>query len=254
MAGQTSKDDSASRIRATALRHALDIQEKKKLQTRITDLVIEAFDLPSSPDADPARPRPSDVALFKECLGLFQASDLDDLIYERNVDNRCGYALCPKPNQKLAHDAKKVWNGKGGKDFALVDKAELERWCSKACRDRTTFVRAQLGTEPAWLRDVKQVDIKLLEEFSPDSLSESFQALSVSKGTDESLAEKLQALAIEREELNISENQEPVDIVEKSSDRIPDAPRLKTQRDAVEGHRPRKARVAPPQQGNKATG
>lgn len=177
MAGKTSKtskDDPESRIRATALTHALDIEARKKLQARIADLVVEAFDLPSKPDADPAHPLPSDASLFKECLGLFQASDLDDLVYERNVDNRCGYALCSKPNKRLAHNGQKVWNRKGGKEFAVVDKAELEKWCSKTCRDRTIFVRAQLGTEPAWLREVKAVDIRLLEEFNPENLSDSF--------------------------------------------------------------------------------
>ena len=174
MASGTSKAEAETRIRNTALRHARDIEERKILQTRIADLVVEAFDLPSKSDADPAHPLASDVALFKMCLSLFQASDLDDLIYERNVDNRCGYALCPRPNQKSLHNGQKVWNKKTGRDFKLIDKAELEKWCSTACQERTLFVRAQLGTEPAWLREIQTVDIKLLDEVAEtDSLAES---------------------------------------------------------------------------------
>ncbi|EXJ81001.1 hypothetical protein A1O3_07289 [Capronia epimyces CBS 606.96] len=246
MADSTSRDDRESRARATALRHALDIEDRKKLQARIADLVVEAFDLPSKPDADPARPQPSDATLFKECLGLFQAADLDDLIYERNVDNRCGYALCPRPNQKLAHNGQKIWNRKGGKDFALIDKAEMEKWCSKSCRDRTMFVRAQLGTEPAWLREVQAVEVRLLEEFSPESLSDSFHALSLSKGTGEGLAGRLQALALERGEPHVAGNQEPVAIVENSSEYTPKPPQLEEQQDSVEGHHPRKVRFSKP--------
>lgn len=153
-----------SQIRSSALRHARTIEERKNLQARIADMIVEAYDLPTSPDADPANPASSDLALFKECLKLFQPKDLDDLIYERNVDDRCGYALCPKPNQKLVHNGEKVWNKQGGKDFQLLDKADLERWCSDACGERTVFVKAQLSTEPAWLRTVETENIKLLDE------------------------------------------------------------------------------------------
>lgn len=179
MTSQTKKvDDRENLIRSTALRHATEIEDRKKLQTRIADLVVEAFELPSNPDADPAGPSPSDASLFKQCLGLFQESDLDDLIYERNVDNRCGYALCPKPNQRLSHTGNLVWNKKGGKDFKLVNKAEMEKWCSSLCAERTAFVRAQLGTGPAWLRDTTTVDIKLFDEFDTDNLVESLSVCS----------------------------------------------------------------------------
>jgi RNA polymerase II-associated protein 2 len=164
MANKQTKADEEERIRAAVLRQARDIDDRKKLQARIADLVLEAFDLPSRADADPAKPQPSNATLFKQCLGLFQASDLDDLITERNVDDRCGYALCPRPNKKVDRGGKKVWNGKAGKDFELVDRAEMEKWCSSRCQERTAFVRVQLGTEPAWLRETRAVDIKLLDE------------------------------------------------------------------------------------------
>ncbi len=186
MTTNMSKAEAEKRIRSTVLRHATDIEDRKRLQSRIADLIVEAFDLPSKTDADPARPQLSDASLFKQCLGLFQASDLDDLVYERNVDNRCGYALCPKPNQKLSHNGDLMWNKKGGKDFKLVNKAEMEKWCSQLCQERTAFVRAQLGTEPAWLRDVKAVDIKFLDEVGTDNLVESLNVSHLKDVTHES--------------------------------------------------------------------
>ena len=180
MASETSKAGAEKRIRTTALRHALDIEQRKKLQARITDLVIEAYDLPSKPDADPAHPQPSDAAHFKQCLAMFQMSELDDLIYERNVDNRYGYAPCPRANQKVLHSGRLVWNKKGGKDFKLVDKTELEKWCSDECQSRTIFVRAQLGTEPAWLREDKAVNVRLVEEVgTTENLAESLHVSNV---------------------------------------------------------------------------
>jgi len=183
--------DREERIRNTALRHAQDIEGRKRLQTRIADLVVNAFDLPSRPDAEPARPLASDATLFKQCLALFRPSDLDDLIYERNVDDRCGYALCPHPNEKLINAGQKVWNQKGGKDFRLLDRAELEKFCSPACRERAAFVRAQLRTEPAWLRQeaLSGNDVKLLDEMNGgggdggglvESLNVSFMSISIS--------------------------------------------------------------------------
>ncbi|KAK5056040.1 hypothetical protein LTR84_012591 [Exophiala bonariae] len=251
------ENDREQRIRSTAVRHAQDIESRKRLQAQIADLVVSAFDLPSSPTADPASPLASDATLFKRCLALFRPSDLDDLIYERNVDDRCGYALCPRPNEKLANAGQKVWNQKGGKDFRLLDKADLEKFCSKACRERTTFVRAQLRTEPAWLRPDVQIaanDLKLLDEMNgtgveagSGSLVESLNKLALAQGTDEEMAEKLEALALERgeaqSEISATNN---VSIIEKESNQIPSAPVLNRGRGLVEGHQPRKVRFRNP--------
>ncbi|KIW66561.1 hypothetical protein PV04_05883 [Phialophora macrospora] len=246
MASEKSNSTDQDRVRATALRQAKDIEDRKNLQARIADLVVEAFDLPSRSDADPANPDPSDASLFRHSLSLFQDSDLDDLIYERNVDNRCGYALCPRPNQKLAHGGEKVWNQKGGKDFKLINRTELEKWCSKSCQERTAFVRAQLGTEPAWLRIVRAVDIKLLDEADADNLAKSFKMMAIARAGDDDLAEKMKALALERGELNIKSDDSSVDVVERSTDKIPEAPTLpESQRgSAVEGHEPRQVRFS----------
>ena len=140
------------------------LEEKKKLKTRIVDLVVEAYDLPSDKVSSPAEASAADIKLFKTCLSLFQPSDFDDLVRERNIDDRCGYALCSNPNAKLSGGGVRAWNRKGGKDFDIVDRAELEKWCSTECGQRAAFVRGQLSTEPAWLRDSQNDNVRLLDE------------------------------------------------------------------------------------------
>lgn len=120
-----------SQVRATAYRYARNFEEKKALRNRVADLVLEIFDIPADSSANPACPQLSDANLFRQGLELFQISDFDDLVRERNIDNRCGYGLCSRPNMKVHGGHQTVWNGKGGKAFSLVPKAELEKWCSE---------------------------------------------------------------------------------------------------------------------------
>jgi RNA polymerase II-associated protein 2 len=147
--------------RRAAIQTALQIEEKKRLRDRIADSVIECFDLPSQSGGIPAQALPRDVALFQVSLALFQPSDLDALILERNIDKRCGYSLCSNPNKQASHQGKRVFSKEVG---YFIDKSEFEKWCSKECMDRGAFVRAQLSTEPAWLREGQNAEIKLLEE------------------------------------------------------------------------------------------
>jgi RNA polymerase II-associated protein 2 len=176
MATSSSTTAGDSRGRQTAIHHALMLEEKKKLKSRILDLILEAYDLPTDSASSPALATSSDIQVFKTGLRLFQPSDFDDLIRERNIDDRCGYALCPKPNKKIPGGGNKVWNRKGGQDFRIVDRAELENWCSKECSERGAFVRAQLSDEAAWLREDQNENIKLLDEMrKTDDLAEALQ-------------------------------------------------------------------------------
>lgn len=145
-----------ARARAVAVQHALSIEEKKNLQTKVLDMILTAYDLPTSDPADPANPSLDDLRTFRQCLAIFCPSDLDELVSERNIDDRCGYALCRKPNLKQA--PKKVWNAKG----QLVEKKTDTQWCSKECKNRNNFVRKQLSDEPAWLRQVQNQQVMLL--------------------------------------------------------------------------------------------
>lgn len=214
MAASNSAKASPAQLRATALRHAESIEEKKRLRARITDLVLETFELPSSSSADPSHPTAADAALFKQALMLFQPSDFDDLVYERNVDDRCGFALCPRPNAKVRGGGEVVWNRQGGKNFKLVAKAELERWCSPGCGERAMFVRAQLGTEPAWLRETPVERIEFLDQVKarrqgrPTSIDQSVEEVT--------LASRLSELSLERGELQVHHADQNESIAEKS--------------------------------------
>ena len=235
-------DPPQDRHRATALQHARMIQDKKDLKTRVADLVLEAYDLPTSQASAPSDPAPADLHLFKECLCLFQPSDLEDLIHERNIDDRCGYALCPEPNRKARHNGEKVWNRKGGKDFQLLDRHELERWCSQECAMRGTFVKAQLGTEPAWLRE-DQVEVRVLDESAGGDLSANMRALSMEAGKQvsidsETLASKMRELALERGDPKRGEAG-TIEVVERA-DNMGSVTAPSRVQDAIEGFVPKR--------------
>jgi len=148
-----------ARIKEVAMRHALSIQEKKDLQGKVLDMILIAYDLPSSATTDPAHPHSTDATAFRECLRIWRPSDLDELIQERNLDDRCGYALCNRAN--LSQKSLKVWDKKQG---TFVDKLFDGRWCSNECKDRNEFVRHQLSKEPAWLRQAQNQGIALLTD------------------------------------------------------------------------------------------
>lgn len=209
------KDESErlARARAIAVQQALSIEDKKNLQNKVLDMILTAYDLPTSPLADPANPSSEDLRTFHQCLALFRPSDLDELVSERNIDDRCGYALCKKPNAK--QEPKKVWNAKG----RLVEKKSGGQWCSKDCKDRNNFVRRQLSEEPAWLRQPQDQQI-LLSMDHPEVQRDIL---------DNTVAEKLQhdqrqmELADERGDVTL-ESAKDITIFEKESTKAPKPP------------------------------
>ena len=229
-------------LRNIALRRAYDIEDKKRLQTQITDLVIECFDLPSqkvikeSP-SDLTPPAQSDVSTFKRALTLFQPSDFDDLVYERNIDHRCGYALCSRPNKQLG-SAVKVWNGRYGSDFELVRREELERWCSGVCARKAAFVTKQLSTEPAWVRSEPYPVVKLLEE-SEKLDTDVDQTVEL----EANMTERMRRLALERGDLGIDEWTKV--IVSEKADRIsPSSVPPSLSQESIEGYQTRRVHFA----------
>lgn len=236
-----SLNNNDSSHRAIAVRRAHMIEEKKQLKNRVTDLVLEAYDLPSSSTASPSNPSTNDLKIFKEGLKYFQPSDFDDLVTERNIDDRCGYALCPKPNRKARHQGEKVWNQKGGKDFQLLDRRELEKWCSQECEARGAFAKVQLSTEPAWLRDHHN-EIRLLDEVEGGDLSSKLKELSLTSEESQSsadLAAKMKDLALERGDPERG-GVEMHDVMERvDEDGIAPAPTVGNG-DSIEGHKPKK--------------
>lgn len=134
-----------------ALHHANILQERKRVEAEVLDAIITLLDFPLTPDADAKRPSAADAHFFGEVVMAFQPADYDALIEERNIADKCGYALCPKPKRKARSTARKQFidteNG-----VEIVDKKVLEVWCSDDCAKRALYVKVQLNEEPAWMR------------------------------------------------------------------------------------------------------
>ena len=197
------------RNRETALYHAQLLQQRKDVETLILASIEALLELPSSPAADPARPRLQDITLVKNSLKTFQPSDYDSLIEERNINKQCGYVLCPKPNMQEDTKAKyRILHGKGGGSDSLkfIERHILERWCSNDCGRRALYLKMQLNEEPVWTRvGSSGGDIRLLEGERTNqkcleddfTLIEKFGSLDIGLEEDEVVA-RMKALAIER--------------------------------------------------------
>ncbi|KAF1964281.1 hypothetical protein BU23DRAFT_562067 [Bimuria novae-zelandiae CBS 107.79] len=148
----------------TAVHHANILDQRKRVEADIVRSVWDLLDFPTAPDADSTRPSASDALRFRQAVVPFQPSDYDGLIEERNLAGRCGYTLCPRPKGKAPSTAKKhfVETSKG---VQIVDRKQLEVWCSNDCAKRALFVKVQLNEEPAWLRQGGYVgEIELMVE------------------------------------------------------------------------------------------
>ncbi|PSN69419.1 hypothetical protein BS50DRAFT_341668 [Corynespora cassiicola Philippines] len=134
-----------------ALHHANLLQQRKDVEKQVLDAIITLMDFPPSPTADPKRPSPADALRFTESMVPFQPADYDSLIEERNIVDKCGYALCPRPKRKAPSRAKKHFiDTEHGVE--IVDRKVLEVWCSDDCARRALYVKVQLNEEPAWMR------------------------------------------------------------------------------------------------------
>lgn len=162
---------------AIALHHANQIQARKDAEALILDHILDLISLPSNTDADPATPSLSDATHLKTSLIPFQPADYDNLILERNIEGRCGYALCPREHRKEDPKAKFriLWGPKGsgangrGREMKVVPREKLEMWCSDECAERAMYVRVQLMEKPVWERrggdaNLTAESILLLEE------------------------------------------------------------------------------------------
>lgn len=149
--------------RAIAIHHARLLQHRKDLEAQILDSLILLSEYPLIRDAPytAASPAPSDVDGFKTHVRLFQPSDYDDLIIERNVNELCGYSLCGKPRKQVGPGGE--WKLTASGD--IVKRKELEKWCSQACAKRAMYVKVQLNETAAWERaGIPDIHIDLLDE------------------------------------------------------------------------------------------
>lgn len=251
--------------KSTALHYARNIQYQKSMQDRILDMIVNTVDLPSHSNADPARPSASDATLFKQALTIFQPKDFDDMILERNIYEKCGYALCARPNLKQNREVRDLvyQQTKRSRDFQLHKKEELEKWCSVDCAKRAMFARLQLGTEPAYLRETPVEGILLLEESTigaaendltstmdglrlegsnETDLASSIQGLALEQSKKDVLEERMQALSLERGKNDATDIHSFVGttIHEKGISLPPAPPQIPSYgNDVVEGYRPK---------------
>ncbi|KAL8382553.1 hypothetical protein RB595_006367 [Gaeumannomyces hyphopodioides] len=176
-AAQPEEDGKQAEARRIAVQHATIIQQQKDIQDEIFRSLLRLLDFPLVRDdsegskkavggdegtADGKPPPPakysasspaaSDAAEFKRLIHMFQPTDYDDLIEERNIAGSCGYALCPLPRKRIPNAGTWKMVNKGRADFDIVRTTELEKWCSDDCARRALYVKVQLHETGAWER------------------------------------------------------------------------------------------------------
>lgn len=191
-----------SNPRELAVQHATILQHRKDVEAQVLASVILLSELPTQqgslrPASDPL---PSDATLFKQHVRLFQPSDYDDLIEERNAASLCGYTLCGESNRQSGSKGDWKITGKG----QIVKKKDYEKWCSPECARRALYVKVQLNENAAWERiGIPEIEIELFSDTKPPETSEEQLAKKASelKLEDQRQAARDQAaLAIERGE------------------------------------------------------
>lgn len=241
------------RDRELAIYHANILQERKDIELKIlldTETLIDYP--PASKPYDASTPSPADARSFKDLIRSFQPSDYDALIVERNINEHCGYALCPNNRVKDGAAGKYRLIGKYGKakDFKVVEKEELEKWCSDACAKRAMFVRVQLSETPAWERESAQgVEIELLDE--PESreeqIADGIENMRIDAPFEPSNEQNAAYLTLERGDKGLAAHKGLVDVTIRERDpKEPAQPssigtedlseRLNTLHLALEGH------------------
>ncbi|KKA27089.1 hypothetical protein TD95_001134 [Thielaviopsis punctulata] len=153
--------------REVAIKHAKAIQVRKEIEAQVLDslVILSEFPRDRSPACSALNPAVPDVHEFKARIRFFQSGDYDDLVEERNHNGLCGYSLCAKPRIKVAGTgAWKIVNT-GRKDFNIVPKADIEKWCSTKCARRAMYIRLQLVETTVWERAGNHlIQIDLLDE------------------------------------------------------------------------------------------
>jgi hypothetical protein len=229
------------RNRALAYHHATLIQQRKDTELAILLSLEELIDCPSSVDADPARPLQEDVTNALSQLQPFQPSDFDSLVEERNINEKCGYVLCPRKNRKQGTKGRfriqyNVNGASGLAGFRVADKADLERWCSEECGRRALWLRVQMSELPAWERVGGVGQLELFKEDEQenrdlDSLVKGVGGMELEQGGAQrqgqsrrlDLVEQMDQLALERGDKSANAfrgKNFPIDLKEKTTSNI----------------------------------
>lgn len=204
-----------------ATQHATIIHHRRDVEDLISSslIALSEFPLSRSPSLSASSPAPSDISTFLSGVRLFQPSDYDDLIEERNANGLCGYTLCPNPRTRTTGSWKMVnW---GSKDFNIVPKKEIERWCSQACARRAMYIKVQLSETAAWERaGIESIRIELYEEpvkkdktQDDDAANHLAQDLAALKlDAQRKAAKDARELALERGDVDGKEKERPVQV------------------------------------------
>lgn len=132
-----------------ALKHAYLIQHRKDVEASILDSLTLLIDYPAQSEYTG-----EEANNFIKLIQPFQPSDYDNLIEERNIDGRCGYALCANAPRSQTMGSSAAWKLKTG----------MSVWCSDHCARKGLHVKAQLSAVPAWERIPEQQPEILLHE------------------------------------------------------------------------------------------
>lgn len=246
--------------REIAIQHARVIQHRKDLEAQILDslILLSEYPLVRGRHLSAARPAATDAADFARHVRLFQPSDYDDLIEERNVNGLCGYTLCPRPHVQTGGGGEWTLSRAG----EIVRRKDLERWCSAACARRALYVKVQLNETAAWERaGIPDIGIDLLDEKeNPDATEtdEATRQMANLKMQEEQRAERDAELAMERGDrlpakggLTTGKQKVTVTLKERETTTMPDIKNLAIGEEddhlLVEGHRARITRDEPMQ-------
>lgn len=230
--------------REIAMAHAKLIQHRKELEAEILDslILLSEYPLVRTPPHSATNPAPSDVSGFKTHVRLFQPSDYDDLIEERNVNELCGYTLCGKPRRNAGAGGE--WKLTSSGD--IVKRKDIEKWCSPACAKRALYVKVQLNETAAWERaGFPDMQIELLGEdkSTETQVDKTARQLGELKLEEQRQAVKdAQTLALERGDRSVGENADKVKVLLKEKEtKAPKPEDTSTQSEddhlRVEGHR-----------------
>lgn len=173
-APSTSTEQQKPDPRDVAVKHARIIHSRRHIEDQISDSIIELSKFPATRDSpyNAPNPAPADVETFKNQVRLYQPTDYDDLIEERNANGLCGYALCPNPRSRVTGGGTFKIMNYGRKDFNIVPSRELEKWCSQMCAKRAMYVKVQLNETAAWERaGIASIHIELYEEEDARSIA-----------------------------------------------------------------------------------
>ncbi|GKU03223.1 hypothetical protein FLAG1_05702 [Fusarium langsethiae] len=191
-----------------ALAHANIIQHRKDLEAEILESLVILSEYPHvrEPPYNASTPAPADIADFKANVRLFQPSDYDDLIIERNVNDLCGYTLCARPRRNMGPGGQ--W--KIASNGSIMKREDLEKWCSQQCARRALYVKVQLNETAAWERaGIPDIEIDLLDEDKSKETDVDRAARELGKlklEEQRQAARDTAALALERGEPNASKS------------------------------------------------